>query len=132
MVRAAALIVAAAFAVAACGGDDGRDLARFCAEVDELSTNDPFASFGDAAGPEEIEAGYDALVDRADDLAGAAPDDITSTADRYRDASSELRDLLRVSGFEGSRVDALGYQSAADDYTEASEQIEVYAGRECA
>jgi hypothetical protein len=131
VVRAAALIVAAACALVACSGDGGGDLTQFCAEVEELSTNDPFSSFGDAAGPEEIEAGFDSLVERADDLAAAAPEEIAAAADGYRDAAKELRDLLRAAGFDGSKVDALDYQSVADEYGETSGDVEAFAGSEC-
>jgi hypothetical protein len=114
------------------GGDSAGDLTAFCAQVDGLSTNDPFASFGDTASPEEMKVAFGALVERADELAAPAPADIAGAATRYSRATRQLDRLLARAGYDGRRVEVLAYGNAQADYDEAKAQIERFAIKQCA
>jgi hypothetical protein len=114
------------------GGDDSAgDLRAFCAQVDSLSTNDPFASFGDTARPEEMRSAFKALAERADALATPAPVGARAAADRFARATHELDRLLAAAGYDGRNVEVLAYGNAQADYDEAKAQIERFATNRC-
>jgi hypothetical protein len=126
------LLIASALIGFGCSDDEGDgDLQAFCTQVDRLSTNDPFAAFGDTAKPEEMRVAFSALVERADDLAAPAPPAIAGAAGRYATATHDLDRLLAAAGYDGRNVDVLAYQNAQADYDEAKAQIEKFATKRC-
>lgn len=124
---AGALLVAAA----ACT-DDGpeRDLAGFCAAVEDLAENDPFTDL-QVASPEEMRTAFDQLREGVDAIAARAPDDLRARTEEYRDTVDVLIDQLRGAGFDPRNLDTLAYRSAADDYEAAAVSVENAAASAC-
>lgn len=127
------LVLAAAVTLAGCGGggsDDG-DHAAFCDRLDRLTTNDPFAAFGDRATAADIEVAFEALVQRAQELVDVAPPEARAAADQYAEAAEALDGLLEDVGYDGAAVDARAYRGHQVAYGEAADRLERYLSAEC-
>ena len=130
MRRLVALLVVTA--AAACGdGGPTADPAAFCDRLDRLSGNDPFLAFGDTATAAEIEAGFEALVARADELVDVAPEDVEPAARAYRDAAAAMDELMADAGYDGARLDARAYRDEEVAYPEAADRLLRYLDSEC-
>lgn len=132
MRRLVALSLAAAV-LAGCG-DDGPgegDAALFCERLDRLTTNDPFAAFGDTASARDIETAFAALLARADELVDVAPPDVRAAAGDYADAARALDAMLDEAGYLPSVVDPGAYRNEQTAYTEAAARLERYLESEC-
>ncbi len=132
MRRLAALSLAAAL-LAGCGDDgpgDG-DAALFCDRLDRLTSNDPFAAFGDTASARDIETAFAALVARADELVDVAPPDVRAAAGDYADAAHALDAMLADAGYEPDVADPGAYRDEQTAYTEAAVRLERYLESEC-
>jgi hypothetical protein len=128
--RLALLVLPAALpllAATGCGDDDGpHDATAFCAHLERLSENDPFAAFGDRATDAEIEQAFHALVARADELAALAPDEERPTARDYAEAAKGLDELMAAAGYDGSRLDTRAYRDEQVRYADAAARLERY------
>jgi hypothetical protein len=115
------------------GGDDepSADRGAFCERLDRLTSNDPFAAFGERATAAEIAQAFDALVARTEELVDLAPDDVRGAARDAADSATRLRDLLAAADGDASEVDPLAYRAAQDRYTEAGDRLERYLTSEC-
>jgi hypothetical protein len=130
---AIALLGAVAVVALRAGGDDGPkpDQAAFCQRLDRLTSNDPFAAFGDRATEAEIAQAFDALVARTDELVDLAPDEARGAARDAAEGARRLRDLLAEAGGDADAVDALAYRDAQDRYTAAGDRLERYLSASC-
>ncbi|WP_436795428.1 hypothetical protein [Actinospongicola halichondriae] len=124
------VVLVSALAVGGCSDDAGGDLASFCAAVDELEANDPFADL-DVASPGEMRTAFDQLSEGVERIADAAPDDLRPSADRYADTVDALIDHLRGADFDPRNLDTLRYRTAAADYEEAAVSVENAATAAC-
>jgi hypothetical protein len=122
--------LAVAAALVARGEDPQPDQEVFCQRLDRLSSNDPFLAFGDRASPEEIQAGFAALRERAGELVEVAPDDVRNAARDYRQAVVALDDLLAAADYR-SDVDPNEYRKQQLLYVEASQRLERYLTGVC-
>lgn len=129
-VALAVLPVAGLSLVAGCGDDEDGDLASFCASVDRLADNDPFAEL-ELASPQEMRVAFDQLRAGVAAIADDAPPDLEGRTDRYLDAVDELIDQLRGAGFDPRQLDTLRYRSAAGEYEEAAISVENAAEQAC-
>jgi NTP pyrophosphatase (non-canonical NTP hydrolase) len=118
-------------ATAACGGGTSADEKAFCERLDRLADNDPFRTFGDRATDREIQQGFRALVERADELAEVAPEEARSAADAYAEAADALDDVMAAAGYHGDDVDARAYREHQVDYAAAAARLERYLDGEC-
>jgi predicted trehalose synthase len=128
------VLATAAGAVAACGDDaptDAERAATFCERLDRLTSNDPFAAFGDEATSAEVAAAFEALVERAEELAETAPDEARAAARDYAESASALEELLRSAGYEGAEVDTRAYRDQQARYAEAARRLERHLDSEC-
>jgi hypothetical protein len=117
--------------LSACHDDPEADPKVFCDRLGRLTENDPFLAFGDTATPEEIAEAFKALVERAGELADAAPDEIRPAAEDYADATTAMDDLMAEAGYDGARLDARAYRDQQQRYTEASKRLLAYLDAEC-
>jgi hypothetical protein len=131
--RPRSLVVALVVAAAACGGggDGDGDPAAFCDRLDRLTRNDPFLAFGDTATPGEIEQGFAALADRADELVDVAPPEARGATRDLADAVDDMASLMDAAGFDGEALDARAYRDAQVTYAEASDRLLRYLDAEC-
>lgn len=114
----------------ACGGDDAGDLASFCAAVEDLRDDDPFAEL-QIASPADMRDAFAELADGVDRIAEAAPDEARTQAERYADAVDALRDELAGAGYDPTRVDQLRYGQAVAAYGEAATSVSNTADAVC-
>lgn len=133
----AVAVAVAAVGFAACDdgggdddGDDGGGVQAFCAAVESLEENDPFAEL-DIASPEEMRTAFDELSDGVSRIAQAAPDEARRQARAYEESVEEVVDQLRGAGFDPRNVDSLDYQQAVTEYDEAAASVENAAGSLC-
>ena len=134
MRRLLVLLATGAWAVAACGDDaptDAERAATFCERLDRLTANDPFAAFGDEATSTEVATAFEALVERAEELADTAPDEARAAARDYAESAAALEDLLRSAGYDGPEVDARAYREEQARYAEAARRLERHLESEC-
>ena len=124
------LLVLGLLGPAACGDDDDGDPAAFCERLDRLTSNDPFAAFGDRATTAEIELAFTALVERVDELVEVAPPDARAAARDLRDATVALDELLAEAGY-GTDVDPRAYREQQERYGEAATRLERYLTAIC-
>jgi hypothetical protein len=118
--------------LAACGGEEpSADPPEFCRRLDRLTGNDPFLAFGDTATPAEIAEAFSALVERADELAEVAPQDVRPAAEAYADATRNMDALMAEAGYDGARLDARAYRDEQEAYTEAADRLLNYLDAEC-
>ncbi|MFL6206843.1 MAG: hypothetical protein ACJ739_15995 [Acidimicrobiales bacterium] len=117
--------------LSACHQEPEADPELFCARLGRLTENDPFLAFGDTATPDEIREGFTALVERADELADVAPDEIEPAAEDYADATTAMDDLMADAGYDGARLDARAYRDEQERYTDASERLLNYLDASC-
>jgi hypothetical protein len=132
--RLLVLLVGAAALAAGCGDDepsDGERAAAFCERLDRLTTNDPFAAFGDRATAGEVQAAFEALVARADGLLDTAPDEARAAARDYADAAHGLDSLLAGAAYDGAAVDVREYRDEQLRYVEAATRLERHLTSEC-
>lgn len=122
--------IALGLLLGACAADDGGDLARFCAAVEDLRADDPFAEL-DIASPADMRDAFAELAEGVDRIADEAPADARSQADRYVDAVDALRDELAGAGYDPTRVDQLRYGQAVAEYTEAAVSVGNAADANC-
>ncbi len=127
------LLVAAVVALAGCAGGDGdrADPVAFCDRLDRLTTNDPFRAFGQRATAAEIEAAFEALVERARELVEVAPAEARAAAREYATAAASLDDLLAEAGYDGSSLDTRAYRGEQVAYAAAAARLERYLRTEC-
>ena len=127
------VLVLAALVLVGCGGDgdEAGDAARFCQRLDRLADNDPFLAFGDTASPDDIEAAFSALIDRAEALVEVAPQAARATAIDYAEAATALDSLLAGAAYVGADVDAAAYGRQQAAYAEAARRLERYLESEC-
>lgn len=116
--------------LAACGSDDGGDLASFCEAVEELRSEDPFAELS-LASPAEMRDAFDALAEAAGRIERQAPEETRVHAGRYREAIDALRDELAGAAYDPTRVDNLRYADAVSDYTDAAVSLDNAADAAC-
>lgn len=125
-------LVTVAVVLAACGRDgETADPATFCERLDRLTENDPFRAFGDTANPGEIEEGFRALVERADELVEVAPDEGRGAAQDFADSASTMQSAMADAGFAPDGLDTRTYRDAQLAYTEASGRLLRYLDTEC-
>lgn len=132
MRRLAALSLAVAL-LAGCG-DDGPgegDAALFCQRLDRLTSNDPFAAFGDTASAQDMETAFAALIARADELVDVAPPDVRAAAGDYADAARALDAMLANAGYLPDVAEPGTYQDQQRAYTEAAARLERYLESQC-
>lgn len=111
--------------------DASPDPVGFCRELERLSENDPFAAFGDRATPAQIDAAFDALVERAAELVELAPAESRGAALDLSENAQRLRELLAAAEGDPAEVDALAYRDAQGRYTAAGDRLERYLTTEC-
>jgi hypothetical protein len=126
----AVALVAVSGACGGGGGDEG-DAARFCDRLDRLTRNDPFLAFGDQATADDVEAAFDALVDRAEDLVDVAPPEARAAARDYAESAAALDEVLADAGYDGAEADARAYRDHQVAYTDAATRLERYLDAEC-
>ncbi len=134
MRRLLVLLVGAAALGAGCADDGPSDEERsaaFCERLDRLTTNDPFAAFGDRATAAEVEAAFEALVARADELLDTAPEEVRAAARDYAEAAHGLDSLLAGAAYQGAAVDVREYRDEQLRYVEAATRLERYLTSEC-
>lgn len=124
-------MLALAALLVGCGDDDGSgDPAAFCAAVDELRSNDPFAELA-VASPGEMRDAFAALAEGAQRIADAAPEPARVQARRYAERIDVLRDELAGAGYDPRQVDVQRYADAVDDYREAATSLGNAADATC-
>lgn len=112
-------------------GDGGRaDPEAFCAGVDELRDDDPFAELA-VASPGEMRDAFAELADAAGRIEAAAPAEAAVQAERYLDAIDALRDELAGAAYDPTRVDTLRYGDAVSEYTDAAISLDNAADAAC-
>jgi hypothetical protein len=116
--------------LAGCGSDGDGDPDGFCAAIERLRDDDPFAELG-VASPQEMRAAFEELLDGAEAIRDDAPSEAAVSADRYRRAVQELVDQLRGAGFDPRRLDTLSYGRATSDYGEAADSLDRTADSLC-
>lgn len=126
----AALVVAGALALAGCGDGGGGDEATFCAAIEALRADAPFAELA-VATPAEMRDAFDALTTGAGRIAAAASGDVAVPADRYRDAVDAVRDELAGAGYDPTRVDNRRYARAVEEYSAAADSLDNAADARC-
>ena len=117
--------------LAACHDEPSADPELFCARLGRLTENDPFLAFGDTATPDEIAEGFEALVERADELVDVAPEEVRPAAEAYADAATAMDELMADAGYDGARLDARAYRDEQEAYTEAADRLLNYLDAEC-
>jgi hypothetical protein len=126
--------VLAALLLSACSDDDsdaGTDDTEFCQLLDRLTRNDPFLVFGDRASPADIQVAFEALVERADELLDAAPEESRAAARDYAESADALDSLLAGAAYDGTNVDINAYREQQTTYAAAAERLERYLESEC-
>ena len=127
------MVLAGAFAVAACGSDGGGSVEAFCAAGEELAATmeeDPFE--GD---PETLDERLDQVRSLSQAAADAAPDEISDEMDILNTTNRELLDAF--SGIDDpTEEDAAFEQVFPDDETfeefqEAEETVGTYVVEQC-
>jgi hypothetical protein len=125
------VVLVAVLLLAACNDEPSADAGLFCDRLGRLTENDPFLAFGDTATPSEIAEAFDALVERADELAEVAPDDIRPAAEDYAEAATAMDDLMAEAGYDGARLDDRAYRDQQEAYAEASDRLLNHLEAEC-
>lgn len=128
---AAVLVVAGGAAVLLRDSTASPDQPAFCARLERLAKNDPFAAFGDRATEGQIQQAFDALVERADELLDLAPEEAKAAAREYSDATTSLRDLLEDADGDPADVDTRAYRDQQVRYSDAAALLERYLDNEC-
>ena len=132
MRRAVAMVVAGAFAVAACSSDGGGSVEAFCAGFEEVdATADPF----EADDIETFNQRLDELQSASEAVTDAAPDEISeetalllaSIREQF-DAFREIDDLTDQDQFEAAFEDSTFDEGEVE---EANEAFESYVEEEC-
>lgn len=124
-------VLVVALLVSACGDDEHADPELFCERLGRLTENDPFLAFGDTATPSEIAEAFDALVERADELAEVAPDEIRPAAEDYAEATTAMDELMADAAYDGARLDNRAYRDQQEAYAEASDRLLNHLEAEC-
>ncbi len=130
------MVVAGAFAVAACGSDGGGSVEAFCAAVEEQLV--PLLAGEDPTQADDIETfnqQLDELQSAIEAVADAAPDDISEQTDvilassrEQFDAFREIDDLTDQDQFEAAFQESTFDEGEVE---EANEAAESYAEEEC-
>lgn len=113
------------------GGDGNGDVATFCDRLDRLTRNDPFGAFGDRATEADVEAAFEALVARAEELAEVAPPEARAAARDFEGSARALDEILAEVGYDGTKADGRAYREHQVAYIDASERLERYLTAEC-
>jgi hypothetical protein len=132
--RPLAIVCSAVLVLAACGDDgpsDAQRAATFCTRLERLTENDPFAAFGDRATPSEVQAAFEALVERAHELVDRAPDEAKAATRDYADAAEALDSILAGAAYDGARADQRAYRDEQTRYVQAAARLERYLESEC-
>jgi hypothetical protein len=123
-------VAMAAAPLVACSDDGDGDRQAFCAAVEDLRADDPFAEL-EIASPGEMRDAFAVLADGVERIADAAPADVHTQARRYADAVDVLRDELAGAGYDPTRVDQMAYGQAVAAYTEAAVSVDNAADAIC-
>ncbi len=136
MRRAVAMVVAGAFAVAACSSDGGGSVEAFCAGFEEVdATADPF----DTEDIEIFNQRLDEFQSAVEAVADSAPDEISEKTDLLLASTSEQFDVFREqiddptdqdqleAAFENSAFD----EESAIEIEDAQAAAQSYAEEEC-
>ncbi len=129
------MVVAAAFAVAACSSDGGGSVEAFCAGFEEVdATADPF----EADDIETFNQRLDELQSAFEAVADAAPDEISEEMDIFVASLRGLTDAFRGidDPTDQDAVDAVfeelfGDEEAAAEFDEAEAAVDAYVEAEC-
>ena len=124
-------MLAVVLLLAGCNDEPSADAELFCERLGRLTENDPFLAFGDTATPQEIAEGFEALVERAAELAEVAPDEIRPAAEDYAEATTAMDELMADAGYDGARLDARAYRDEQERYTEAADRLLNHLEAEC-
>lgn len=128
--RGAAACLAALLLLAACGDDAGGDGQAFCAAVEDLRSDDPFAELA-VASPGEMRDAFARLRDGAEEIASSAPGPVAVQADRYLAAIDALIDELAGAAYDPRLVDNARYAGATADYRAAAASVDNAARSIC-
>ncbi len=123
------LLVAGVLGGCGSDGDEG-DLEAFCAAVESLRDEDPFAEL-EIASPGEMQAAFGRLDAGVDAIESAAPSEARRQARAYQDSVDELIDQLRGAGFDPRNVDPLAYRQATAAYGNAAVSVDNAAANLC-
>ena len=124
-------VLLVALLLSACTEEPSADPDLFCDRLGRLTENDPFLAFGDTAKPSEIAEAFEALVERADELADVAPEEVRPAAEDYAEAVTDMDELMADAGYDGARLDARAYRDEQEAYTEAGDRLLRYLESEC-
>jgi uncharacterized coiled-coil DUF342 family protein len=136
MRRLLAMVVTGAFAVAACGDDDGGSVESFCAAVEELASSletEPT----DAPDIETMNEQLNELQSDIEAVADAAPDEISEEIDTIVTASREQFDAFRQMDeltdeqFAAAFDNPAFSEEASAEIDAAQEAANAYALEEC-
>lgn len=109
-------------ALSSCGGGDEADPEAFCAGIEQLREDDPFAELT-VASPGEMRDAFAVLASGAGRVAEDAPDDAAVQARRYAEAVEALQDEMAGGGYDLTRVDRDRYRDRVEDYDEAATSL---------
>ena len=126
----AGLALVGASVLGGCSEDDGGDRRAFCAGIEELRADDPFADL-QVASPQEMRSAFDDLHEAVQRIAAVAPPEADTQADRYQDALEEVIDHLRGAGYDPRELDTLAYGRATAAYGEAATSLDNTAEALC-
>lgn len=128
----ALLLALSSGAVLACGdGSDGAgDRAVFCAAVERLAAEDPFADLA-VASPGEMKSAFGQLREGAEAIDASAPLDVRVQTARYVDAVDELIRQLAGAGYDPRALDPLSYGRAVEEYAAAATSVTNAANATC-
>jgi hypothetical protein len=105
----------------ACGGSDG-DVKAYCKQIEHIIDDPPFEQA--VATPAEMQRSFEGFVQDARDLDDVAPDEARAATARWKKAVEHLNDLQAAAGYNATRLDALEYQAAVDDYLSLSKRLD--------
>ena len=110
----------------------GPDADRFCAQLADLTADDPFAEIFGNDDPMQAAVVFDRAQADLDALVVVAPDDIAPAAERYRDALDGFRAVILPT----TTLDADAYRARFDELRAAQQaarqELDAYLADDCA